>query len=340
MMPDHLENQEKTLSPINVIDTEEQKMVQRVALSSEDQYRIALTPSSQPVWILRRDDKIVATSLPPTNEEIAAYLPPLTLHTLGDKTFQQTYNTQYCYYAGAMANAISSEEMIISLGRAGLMGSFGSGGLLPERIEQAIQKIQLDLGSKPYAFNLLNSPNEPALEQKAVELFIRYHIPVVEASAYIALTPNLVWYRVSGLHRHPDGTILSDHHVIGKVSRREVAKRFLEPAPADIVQRLVEEGKITREQADLSQEIAMADDITVEADSGGHTDNRPLVSAFPAILNLRDEIQALHPNRHSGSNWRSRRDCYSCICSGCIYDGCRLYYNRFGQPVMHRKRII
>ena len=41
----------------------------------------------------------------------------------------------------------------------------------------------------------------------------------------------------------------------------------------------------------------MADDITVEADSGGHTDNRPLVSAFPAILNLRDEIQALHPER-------------------------------------------
>ncbi len=297
MKPDQLDNLEKILSPINPAETEGQTIQKRYTLSSDDQYRIALTPTSHPVWIFKQDDGIIASAQSPSTQEIVAYLPPLTVNTVGDPTFKTMYNTQYCYYAGAMANAISSEEMIISLGHAGLMGSFGSGGLLPERIEQAIQKIQSDLGSKPYAFNLLNSPNEPALEHKAVELFIRYQIPVVEASAYIALTPNLVWYRVSGLHRQPDGTILSDHHVIGKVSRKEVAKQFLEPAPADIVQRLVEEGKITREQADLSQEIAMADDITVEADSGGHTDNRPLVSVFPAILNLRDEIQALNPYR-------------------------------------------
>ena len=36
----------------------------------------------------------------------------------------------------------------------------------------------------------------------------------------------------------------------------------------------------------------MADDITVEADSGGHTDNRPLVCVLPSIIALRDEIQA------------------------------------------------
>jgi PfaD family protein len=36
----------------------------------------------------------------------------------------------------------------------------------------------------------------------------------------------------------------------------------------------------------------MADDITVEADSGGHTDNRPLVCLLPTMLALRDSIQA------------------------------------------------
>jgi trans-AT polyketide synthase/acyltransferase/oxidoreductase domain-containing protein len=35
----------------------------------------------------------------------------------------------------------------------------------------------------------------------------------------------------------------------------------------------------------------MADDITVEADSGGHTDNRPLVCMLPAIIALRDQVQ-------------------------------------------------
>jgi PfaD family protein len=35
----------------------------------------------------------------------------------------------------------------------------------------------------------------------------------------------------------------------------------------------------------------MADDVTVEADSAGHTDNRPLISLLPAILSLRDQVQ-------------------------------------------------
>jgi PfaD family protein len=35
----------------------------------------------------------------------------------------------------------------------------------------------------------------------------------------------------------------------------------------------------------------MADDITVEADSGGHTDNRPLVGLLPSIIALRNEVQ-------------------------------------------------
>ena len=36
----------------------------------------------------------------------------------------------------------------------------------------------------------------------------------------------------------------------------------------------------------------MADDITVDADSGGHTDNRPLVCMLPAFIALRDQVQA------------------------------------------------
>ena len=36
--------------------------------------------------------------------------------------------------------------------------------------------------------------------------------------------------------------------------------------------------------------LPVAEDITVEADSGGHTDNRPLVALLPAILALRDEL--------------------------------------------------
>ena len=79
---------------------------------------------------------------------------------------------------------------------------------------------------------------------------------------------------------------------INDTAKGIVAIRFLEPAPAETLADWVELGRITPLQAELAQQVPLADDITVEADSGGHTDNRPLVSILPAILSLRDEVQA------------------------------------------------
>lgn len=45
------------------------------------------------------------------------------------------------------------------------------------------------------------------------------------------------------------------------------------------------------EQALLAAAIPMAQDVTAEADSGGHTDNRPLVTLLPTLLALRDRIR-------------------------------------------------
>ena len=55
-----------------------------------------------------------------------------------------------------------------------------------------------------------------------------------------------------------------------------------------MVRELLQQGLITPEEADLSQEIPMAQDLTAEADSGGHTDNRPAISLFPTMISLRD----------------------------------------------------
>ena len=53
----------------------------------------------------------------------------------------------------------------------------------------------------------------------------------------------------------------------------------------------MEEGDITAEQAELVTQIPMAQDLTVEADSGGHTDNRPAITLLPTIIALRDRMQ-------------------------------------------------
>ena len=117
-------------------------------------------------------------------------------------------------------------------------------------------------------------------------------VTVIEASAFLGLTESVVRYRAAGLSLAQDGTVLRKNRIIAKVSRREVAAKFMEPAPEKLLASLLSVGKITAEQARLARLVPLADDVTVEADSGGHTDNRPLVSLLPSMLALRDEIQA------------------------------------------------
>ncbi|CAK1782847.1 trans-AT polyketide synthase, acyltransferase and oxidoreductase domains [Vibrio crassostreae] len=226
------------------------------------------------------------------NQPVSAFAPALGTQSLGDEDFRRCHGVKYAYYAGAMANGISSEELVIALGQAGILCSFGAAGLIPSRVEQAINRIQAALPNGPYAFNLIHSPSEPALERGSVELFLKHQVKTVEASAFLGLTPQIVHYRAAGLSRDAQGEIQIGNKVIAKVSRTEVASKFMQPAPAKMLQALVDEGRITAEQMELAQLVPMADDITAEADSGGHTDNRPLVTLLPTILALKEQIQA------------------------------------------------
>jgi trans-AT polyketide synthase/acyltransferase/oxidoreductase domain-containing protein len=260
-----------------------------------EEIQLILQQLDKPISIVKTDDQIrFSTDLQSSDYKKNIATPVYLPDFLGDEAFKSTYGTRYALYAGSMANGISSEDLVIAMGRAGMMGSFGAGGLLPDRIEKAFQIIKSSLPNGPYIFNLINSPYEPALEEKTAELYIRLGINVIEASAYLGLTTNLVWYRASGLRKDDKGNVLINHRIIAKLSRKEIAKRFLEPAPEELLNRLVQAGKITAEQALLARMVPMADDITVEADSGGHTDNRPLVNVLPAIIKLRDEIQQKH----------------------------------------------
>ena len=177
------------------------------------------------------------------------------------------------------------------MGQAEMIGSFGAAGLVPRRVNQAIDEIQANLPTQAYAFNLIHSPNEKALEEGAVKLFLERGVKVVEASAFLRLTENIVHYRVAGLSQDKNGNVVIGNKVIAKISRLEVAAHFMKPAPDKYLKDLLAQGKITEQQAALAKKVPMADDITVEADSGGHTDNRPLVALFPTIINQRDQIQ-------------------------------------------------
>lgn len=191
-----------------------------------------------------------------------------------------------------MANGIASEALVEAGAKAGLLSFFGSAGLSPARVEQAIDRLQGSLGDAAHGFNFIHSPAESALEGALCDLYLRRGVRLVEASAFLDLTPAIARYRLSGLRRRADGTVEAPNKVVAKVSRVEVASKFLSPAPEAMRRELAQAGLITPQEAELGAEVPMAQDLTVEADSGGHTDNRPLVAMFPAMLALRDRLQA------------------------------------------------
>jgi PfaD family protein len=175
-----------------------------------------------------------------------------------------------------------------------MIGFFGAAGLLPHEIEAAISRLKASLGSRPFGFNLIHSPTDTALEQATVDLYLRHHIQLVSASAYLDLTLPLVYYRVAGIHRNAKGHIVCPNKIIAKVSRVEVARKFFAPPPVKYLRQLVDQRMISSDQAALAAEIPMTDDLTAEADSGGHTDNRPALALLPTMLALRDEVASAY----------------------------------------------
>jgi trans-AT polyketide synthase, acyltransferase and oxidoreductase domains len=220
---------------------------------------------------------------------LLGFAPPLSPSQLGDAGFKRDLGLKYAYVVGAMANGITSVEMVAAAGKAGMVGFFGAGGLSLEQIETAIRRLQPFQNDFPIGFNLIHSPSDMALEMKTAQLYLQNGIRLISASAYLGLTLPLVYYRVKGIHRSNDGTVVCPNHVIAKVSREEVAAKFFAPPPEKFLNQLVSDRLITDEEAALAKQIPMAQDITAEADSGGHTDNRPALSLLPTFLALRND---------------------------------------------------
>jgi len=224
---------------------------------------------------------------------LLAYVAPQPLDRLGDPTFLRDLGIAYPYMAGSMANGIASTELVAALAREGMLASYGAAGQEIGQVSGALDRLA-GVRDRTCCFNLIHSPQEPLVERDVVELYLRRDVRVVEASAYLDLTLPAVRFRTHGLHRDVDGRIVAPHRIIAKASRVEVARRWFSPPPEALLRRLVESGDLTEAQARLARHVPMAQDVTAEADSGGHTDNRPLVALLPTFLTLAERMRREH----------------------------------------------
>ena len=256
----------------------------------------------EPIFVIRAPSGAVGAvsgtvSLTPVAQanqwDLVGYLPPLYPEWLGDRSFCEVHGTRFPYVTGAMANGIATTAIVKEMARIGALGFFGSAGLSLGRVEDALKDLNATIGERAaWGMNFIHSPQEPKLEEAIADLYIRNGVKRVEAAAFMSLTPSIVRCALAGIRRNPDRSIHRERFVFAKISRPEVAKPFLMPAPRNIVDGLVARGLLTAEEAELSKFVPVAEDIIVESDSGGHTDNRPLGVLFPIIASLRDQIAA------------------------------------------------
>lgn len=210
---------------------------------------------------------------------------------LGCESFRADMGVDYAYCSGSMYRGIASKELVAAMGRAGFLGFFGAAGLSSERVADDVAWIRRALGpGRPFGVNVLCDQQDPAQELAAVERLLAWDVRIVEASAFVRVTPALVLFHLRGLRAGQDGRPVRGNRIVAKVSRSEVAAEFLRPAPDQIVARLVADGLATAEQAELSRTVPVAQDLTVEADSGGHTDRGVATVLLPAMQSLRQRM--------------------------------------------------
>ena len=221
---------------------------------------------------------------------IACWMPSISTSSLGSSEFLRQHGTRNTYVAGSMANGIASVELVSAMAREGCLSFYGSAGQNPTRVASALQRLKDAVPDLPWGCNLIHSPQEPTFEDEVSRILVREGVRCVEASAYLDVTEPLVRLRLQGLTSGNSGQPVVSIRVMAKASRLEVARRFLSPAPEALVNKLLTSGDISQQQARWAQTIPLCDDLTAEADSGGHTDNRPMATLVPAFQRLRDEI--------------------------------------------------
>lgn len=226
-----------------------------------------------------------------SNSTITQSVSQLRPEQLGASEFLADHGVRLAYIAGGMAHGIASPTLVLRMAKAGLLSFLGTGGWSLDQIRTAIQELQKQLGpNEPYGLNLLCNLDNPDAEAATVDLYLQHNIHQIEASAYTQITPSLVRYRLTGVYPNHDGTPRIVNRVMAKISRPEVAKQFLLPPPSAIVKRLQQLGYLSNQEVELSKQIPMADDLCIEADSGGHTDRGVASSLLPSIQYLRDHL--------------------------------------------------
>lgn len=214
-----------------------------------------------------------------------------TNFALGSESFLKDYNVRYPCAIGGMYKAISGVDMIVKCANSGILAFYGTGGIPFEKIRTDLQNIKYQLGcNKPFGVNITANPKKLNSEIDIIRLLINENINIIEASGFLNISKALVLYRLKGLHKDTRGNLICSNKIMAKTSLPDSLEKFMSHPPEKLVKELLAEGMISSDEAALSEYIPMADDITIEADSGGHTDCGSFNTLIPSMIIRRNKF--------------------------------------------------
>jgi len=200
---------------------------------------------------------------------------------------------------GSMFRGISGPEFVAAAAHEGIVATLGTDGLPLDRVEELVVRTVQLLGSRPWAMAVSPSWHDRQREAALIDMAVRHGVSRLEASGYVSVSPALIAYRLSGA-QVVGGTPVLPHRVMCKTSRPEVAASFCTPAPADMVQNLLDEGRINPAEADIATSVATATELCAESQGGWLTDHTSAAAVLPTFRRLRDRVLSqgvAHPIR-------------------------------------------
>ena len=229
-------------------------------------------------------------------------------------------------------------EIVEAMGRAGMLGIFGAAGLPPPAVEAAIDRLGRTLGH----VGALRLQPDPQPERARPRGGGRRPLSPARRPAGRGVgvpRPDAAGGPLPGAgdpprRLGPGRGAEPDHRqgLAGRGGRRSSWRRRRRSSSAS----WSAAGEITPEQAEWAGRIPMAEDVTAEADSGGHTDNRPAIVLLPTMLALRDRLQAQYGYDRPLAGRRGGGHLDPVVGGGGVRDGGGLRRDRLGQPGVRR----
>lgn len=255
-------------------------------------------PLEAGLWADEAGEREAAPPAPPPagDPALRARASGIGVENLGSRAFCDVFGLRYPYVAGAMYRGISSVDMVVRLAQSKMLGFLGAGGLSIDQVEHAIESIQAAVpDDAPFGVNFIAHLQRPHLEEALTDCLLRNRVRIIEASAFMEVTPALVRYRAKGLAQSGNG-VHAENRIIAKVSRPDVAAQFLAPPPDRLLDKMLADGQLSADEVALLRQVPMADAVTAESDSAGHTDQGMPFTLIPSILKVREVAQERFPD--------------------------------------------